>query len=91
MAVTESLLLCFSMEINNLRKIIYMRKTFLLKELQFIKSLKIWWSMALFVMFHQMFNDFILSAMLLQNDVIDSNYRTIKCFTKPFGSRTSFR
>ena len=34
-----------------------------LKEIQFIKLLKIWWRMA--AMFDQIFNDFILSAMLL--------------------------
>ena len=38
-------------------------KFLLLKEFQFIKSLKIWWSMA--DMLHQMFDDIILSTMLL--------------------------
>ena len=44
----------------------------LLKEFQFIKSLKIWWSMAyIFCYATSKFNDFILSTVLYTNDVID--------------------
>ena len=58
----------------------------LLREFQFIKSLKIWWSMAdkvkekqrgpsrhtLSAMLHQLFNDFILSAILLHQYICRS-------------------
>ena len=53
-------------ELNDLRKLFFREKLkFLSKEFQFIKSLKIWWSMADIAMLHQIFNEFILSAMLL--------------------------
>ena len=57
---------------------------FLLKELQLIKSLNLWWSMADIAVLHQTFNDFILSAMLLHPaiDLLPYQLRNYQMFYK---------
>ena len=87
----------FNTELNDLRKIICLRKTkakFLLKEFQFIKSLEFdgaWQTLS--AMLHQIFNDFILSAMLLHQwrhrFVTIATTALLKCFSKPLSGTSS--
>ena len=76
-------------ELNDLRKVICLRKTSVsVERISVYKAIKIWWSMAdTYATLHQIFNDFILSAMLLHK----RSHRSVTivttevCFTKPLG------
>ena len=82
--------------INDLRKIFVSEKLkFLLKEFQFIKSLKIWFSMADILChaspkFQCLYTVCHASTPMTSWICYHSNYGIIKCFTKPL-DRMSYR